>query len=552
MKTDSFLKHIRRIFIVLPVVHKIYMKLAVRFDIMYMYEQSVWIVMQLPEREWWQKAMEAPSVKRINRLKYSLIIGFAVIVITAILAVSALAMHTMDKALKNKVSALVSSLNVQMKLNMDSYLSRMETIGTLAFGTPETYTYDATDPNNDEFESLGIEKTISDNLYSLCIMENFVDYGIVYRNNHTVGKISNGTILLFGETIYEKLESLIYNQRTQDGWAAGFDGNFKRIYYVKQIHENALLVISFYTAELENVFDNPETMKDMTIRLTNRDYNILYSSEDETEVGEALPADITSRIQGQSSATVMDDDYLVTVNTCGDDWYVVCSVPTSIILQERIEIQRLIYAAACGAALLAAIIGMVLSFRLTKPVEHFVSSLDTKAHTDQLTGILNKLSFEEYTANRLDNEIRSVPHALILLDVDNFKGVNDTLGHAYGDKVLARIGSMLRATFSTEDYLGRIGGDEFCVLMNAQPEDGKPYEEFVIEKCEAICAAFREHYTGDDGRYKISASIGCSLFTRDGETFEALYKSADKALYASKERGKDTYTIYDPEVKDHA
>ena len=136
--------------------------------------------------------------------------------------------------------------------------------------------------------------------------------------------------------------------------------------------------------------------------------------------------------------------------------------------------------------------------------------------------------------------------------MDNFKGVNDTLGHAYGDKVLARIGSMLRATFSTEDYLGRIGGDEFCVLMNTQPEDGKSYEDYVIGKCEEICAAFREHYTGDDGSYKISASIGCALFARDGEDFETLYKSADKALYASKERGKDTYTIYDPEVTDHA
>ncbi len=490
---------------------------------------------------------QQPSLKNINRLKYMLVIGFAAIVIVAILSISTLAFRTTDKAMKNKVSSLVSSLNVQLQLNMDSYLSRMETIGTLAFAVEDTYKYDATDPDNDEFEALNTEKAIQDKLLSLCIMENFVDYGIVYRNNHTVGKISNGTKNLFGETIFEDLEAMIVRPRTQDGWAAGYHDDFKRIYYVKRIHDNAVMVISFYTAELEKVFDNPETMHDMTIRLTDQNYNILYSSDEEDEPGEQLPEPLTRRITGHSSATVLDDEYLVTVNTCSDDWYVVCSVPTSIILEESTQIRKLIYAAAGIAAILAALMGMFLSLRLTKPVERFVSSLDTKAHTDQLTGILNKLSFEEYTAHLLEHEIHTVPHALILLDIDDFKSVNDTLGHAYGDKVLAQVGSLLRATFSTEDYLGRIGGDEFAVLLISQPAEGQSYEDYVHEKCRALCQSFHHNYTGDKGDYKISASIGCALFPNHGDTFQTLYKSADQALYKSKKGGKDTYSIYNSE-----
>lgn len=494
---------------------------------------------------------DKPSLKRINSLKYALIGGYAAIVLFAILGVSILALQACDRALKSKVSSLVSSLNVQMKLNMDSYLSRMETIGTLAFAAEETYTYDATNPDNDEYEALGIEKTISDKLYSLCIMDNFVDYGIIYRNNHTVGKISNGTKDLFGDSIYEELSSIVTRQRTRDGWAAGFHDNFKRIYYVKQIHENALLVISFYTAELENVFDNPQTMKDITIRLTNYDYNILYSSKGEEEIGMPLPTSILERVQGTPSATLLDDSQLVTVSTCGDSWYVVCSIPTHIILKEKTQIQVLVIAAAILAAILAAALGTVLSLRLTKPLEYIVLNLDSKAHTDQLTGILNKLSFEECTKNRLDTEIHTVPHALILVDVDNFKGVNDTLGHAYGDKVLSQIGSLLRGTFSNADFCGRIGGDEFCILLNTTPPDEQPYLDYVREKCEAVCEGFRRHYTGDDGTYKISASLGCSLFPEHGDDFATLYKAADTALYASKHRGKDTYTIAG-EVSDHA
>ncbi|MDE6086774.1 MAG: GGDEF domain-containing protein, partial [Oscillospiraceae bacterium] len=267
---------------------------------------------------------EKNTLQKVRRLKISLIIGYAMIVLTAVLSVSILAVRKTDTVLKAKVISLTSSLNVQMKLNMNSYLSRMETIGTLAFTIEEAYTYDATDPDNDEYDAINTEKIISDKLYSLCIMENFVDYGIVYRNNHTVGKISNGTTNLFGEKLFTDLNAMISHKRTNDGWCAGYQENFKRIYYVKKIHDNALLVISFYTSELESVFDNPETLSDMEIRLTDQNYHMIYSSRQD-EAGSSLPDDIATRIQGQNSATVMDNLYLVSVYTCNDDSFVICS-----------------------------------------------------------------------------------------------------------------------------------------------------------------------------------------------------------------------------------
>lgn len=477
-----------------------------------------------------------------------MIIGYALIVVASIAFVSLYAVRKTDTALKDKVISLASSLNMQMKLNMDSYLSRMETIGTLAFGIEESYTYDASDENNDEYEAINTEKIISDKLYSLCIMENFVDYGIVYRNNRTVGKISNGTSSLFGDGLFDGLEKMIYRQRTSDGWAAGYNDDFRRIYYVKRVHDNALLVISFYAAELETVFDNPETINGMDIRLTDHDYNILYSSVS-GELGQPLQEDIMQRIAGQESATAVDNDYLVSVNSCGD-WYVISSIPTKIVLKEKNEMRYAIYAAALLAALLAVLIGTELSFRLTKPVKSTFDSLDTKAHIDQLTGILNKRTFEETAAYRISIALSFEDHALILLDIDNFKGVNDTLGHAAGDKVLARTGSILRGVFSNEDYIGRIGGDEFCVLVNSSPEKGRSYTDYIKERCQELCDTFASNYAGDAGDYKISASIGVSMFGEHGAAFEELYKAADKALYSSKHKGKDTYTIYNKELED--
>lgn len=485
----------------------------------------------------------------IRHLQLSIIVGYALIVGAAILIVYAFTIQKTDAVLKKKVSTLTASLNVQMKLNMDSFLSRMEKTGTLVFAEEEVYTYDPITTQMDEYDALTAENAISDRLDSLSVMENFVDFAIVYSNNHTVGKLSNGTTYLFGDALYEDLYAMISRQRTNDGWATGYAGDFRRIYYVKQVHEHALLVISFYATELENVFDNPETLGDMEIRLTQDSYMIIYSSEEE-EIGTVLPEQIYTRVQDQTAATIMDDEYLVTISECGDSWHVICSIPTAIILEERNDMQLYILIVAAVAALLAVAVGTLLSFKLTQPVDTYVSRLNTQAHNDQLTGVLNKSAFESFTETALrcadeGNGAQTAFYALILLDVDNFKGVNDTLGHAYGDRVLAQIGDILRAVFHSEDFLGRIGGDEFAVCMRTDCLLPGEAELSVRMQCEALCEKFHENYTGDDGSYKISASIGVALYPKHGRNFAELYRRADKALYKSKQKGKDTYTIFE-------
>ena len=481
------------------------------------------------------------NLTHVKRVQAFMIACYALLVIVAVAIVTRLALKKTDEVLKNKVISLTSSLGMQMKLNMDSYLSRMETIGTLAFGEENAYTYDATDPNNDEYEALGKEKLITDKLFSLCIMENFVDYGIVYRNNRTVGKISNGTMTLFGDKMFDELNAMITRPRTNDGWATGYNNDFRRIYYVKRVHDNAVLVISFYANELDRVFDNPETLSDMEVRLVNQDRNILYSKNAD-EVGKPLPENIQSRIEGQTSASVMDNQYLVSVNACGD-WYVVCSIPTTIILNEKNEMKRYIYLTGALAAFAAAMVGLYLSYLLTKPVKKIVSSLDDKAKNDLLTGLLNKLTFEDFARNMIQSSLENEKRALLIVDIDDFKQVNDTLGHAAGDRVLENMGRILKEVFTDDDYLGRIGGDEFSVLINARPSDSENFEEYIRGRCEALCEALRSGLSADESM-TVSASVGAAMFPEHGGSFEELYSACDKALYNVKKTGKNKYSIY--------
>lgn len=165
--------------------------------------------------------------------------------------------------------------------------------------------------------------------------------------------------------------------------------------------------------------------------------------------------------------------------------------------------------------------------------------LKLRADHDGLTGLLNKTATEELIRRTLlANTESNERGALIILDTDDFKLVNDNYGHSEGDKVLATIGSIISSNFKGMDVTGRIGGDEFMVYINCiTPEDACR----LAGKLELLIrGAFSdEEYSG-----KISMSIGIATFPEHGRDFESLYENADKALYQAKHSGKACYKLY--------
>lgn len=494
------------------------------------------------------KKQKNSSTAKVHKLKNFMLFMNIFIIILLTTVISILTIQKTDEAIKSKVTTMVSALNVQMQKNLDSYLQRMETIGTLVFSEENTYKYDPIANNIDEYDAIKTEATIEKHLYDICIMENFVDFSIIYSDNRHVGKMSNGTVKLFGDNLYSDLQAMINRPKTADGWSTGYDENYRRIYYVKQVNENALLVISFYTYELDDVFEHPGGIEDITVQLVEENNIIIYSSDD-SQKGKKLSEDIIQTIKDRSAVTIMDNKYLVTVKECGDKWQVVCSAPTKIILKEKNDVTYYIAVTAIVAAILATIISTAIMSKIISPVNEIVDTLVDEAHTDLLTGILNKRTFEKKVEEALRGNDSTEKKAIILIDLDNFKGVNDTLGHAYGDKVLANVGDILKRVFHVDDYLGRLGGDEFCVYLNISDIQQENYIEHIEEKCNELSNEFRHNYTGEDNSYKISASIGVAVFPQHGDSFTDLYKCADTALYHSKHKGKDTFTIYEEEKK---
>ncbi len=166
------------------------------------------------------------------------------------------------------------------------------------------------------------------------------------------------------------------------------------------------------------------------------------------------------------------------------------------------------------------------------------AELSDKLLRDPYTGLYNKAA----TTNLIDEALTSDNNALFaffIIDIDNFKTVNDRFGHDVGDKVIGYFSEQLKAQFRENDIVGRIGGDEFAVFVPI------PSLEWLQEKAAAVVTSLFHEYAFGTYMCRTSASMGISIAPTDGTDFEALYVAADNALYQTKSRGKNGYTIYE-------
>lgn len=159
-----------------------------------------------------------------------------------------------------------------------------------------------------------------------------------------------------------------------------------------------------------------------------------------------------------------------------------------------------------------------------------------EAKRDSLTKLYNKVETKKAIA-RVIEEYPDELHAMFVIDVDDFKGINDTFGHTYGDTVIMDVANTIKENFRREDIVGRVGGDEFLVFM----KDVR--QEKAIEKAENLCHILEKSYRGDAVSKQISVSMGIAFYGKDGENYQTLFEKADHAMYRAKQGGKGGYEL---------
>jgi diguanylate cyclase (GGDEF)-like protein/PAS domain S-box-containing protein len=167
------------------------------------------------------------------------------------------------------------------------------------------------------------------------------------------------------------------------------------------------------------------------------------------------------------------------------------------------------------------------------------------AYHDALTGLPNRWFIKSYLEkyHGTCSDLKPMM-GLFLLDLDHFKVINDSLGHQAGDILLQSVAKRLKEAIGTDNILARFGGDEFIVLVPELTSD-----EEASEISRHILKVMKEPFTVYDQKFSISPSIGISLHPHHGEDINTLIKNADLAMYYSKERGRNCYSLFSPNMK---
>jgi len=174
--------------------------------------------------------------------------------------------------------------------------------------------------------------------------------------------------------------------------------------------------------------------------------------------------------------------------------------------------------------------------------------LEFQANHDSLTGLPNRVLFMDRLKQSINVAKRYHKHiAVLFIDLDNFKEINDSLGHYVGDEVLVEVSKRMLTKMRKSDTLSRLGGDEFCVILN-NIENTDDIIKIIINSMDV----FKKPFLIESNTLHISMSIGISIYPNDGVFASELLKNADAAMYKSKNNGRNTYSFYDEDMTTRA
>lgn len=177
--------------------------------------------------------------------------------------------------------------------------------------------------------------------------------------------------------------------------------------------------------------------------------------------------------------------------------------------------------------------------------ERTLNRMSLEAIHDSLTGLIARPFMLDFIRDLID---RAVPFALAIVDLDNFKSINDNFGHAAGDQVLEQVSADLREFVGEDGLVGRFGGDELLIIYFKSVEYAAVHSFFM--RMYHSGTVFRRELRLDDKVIYITATVGCAAFPKDGADYDGLFLRIDKALYRGKNKGRNCFIVYVPAKHD--
>ena len=219
-----------------------------------------------------------------------------------------------------------------------------------------------------------------------------------------------------------------------------------------------------------------------------------------------------------------------------NNWMMCYVIPVSLAMESYRFVQD--YELALNGFFMFLVVLLVIRIALIHTRDR--SALVRTAQIDGLTSLYNKQNTQPIIDAFLQQSRADEQHAFLILDIDKFKDVNDNYGHAAGDKILQNVGAFLKSQFRDNDIIGRIGGDEFVILMKDVYS-----KDAAVSRVKSMLENIRNIQQAAIDNHNITFSVGVAFSPDQGMRFEDLYHSADQALYQSKRNGRDSFTVYE-------
>lgn len=311
-----------------------------------------------------------------------------------------------------------------------------------------------------------------------------------------------------------------------------------------------VLGASFELSDLDKVlFYNYEYQQIGYSFVMNSDGDLISIEEDKADIGEedffsffgnatfdGYTLDEVSEVLRNDEATCLkvnrndDERYMAIAPLDFNDWLLVYIIPATVAEDEYAFIadNEIILFLEIASGFVIYLLYIISRNKKQR------KQLLKRAEIDQLTGFYNKISMQRMVQDRI---AKNEDIALLLIDLDDFKHVNDNYGHFVGDEVLTRISQCVRNALRKDDVIGRVGGDEIMVMIK-NIDDIKVVEEKCKELIKRISGI--EFEPG----FSIGCSIGVAFYPQDADNFSDLYKRVDEALYEAKAAGKRNYHFY--------
>ena len=299
--------------------------------------------------------------------------------------------------------------------------------------------------------------------------------------------------------------------------------------YIKRKKRNKILLLVFYTFLFALATASQSMLDELCENYIGSDYVVIHS------------------IQGIINVfMILMTVFMVTTSKTGYYLAVMATVVDTAILLIRVCINK-------DVTILPGVSIMILGLFIDQVIHNYLVKLEKNekelfdlAHTDVLTDLPNRRAMKQRMSAMLeDARLHNHKFAICMVDLDNFKNVNDTIGHDYGDKVLLGIANRWRELMNDNDFMARLGGDEFALLVSDFDSLGT-LDEHLNELMKAVGEKFI--LKGRD--YYISASMGVALFPSDSLDSSQLLKYADMAMYAAKYQGKKRICYFDSMMDD--